>query len=48
VGILEESLNYTVEEFQKYIEALEFIQNQQNFGVAIRDNETELKFYIVE
>ncbi|CAD8062414.1 unnamed protein product [Paramecium sonneborni] len=46
MNLLEEKSNYRVEELQRYLEALEYVQNIQNLGIAIKDNEQEQKHYI--
>ncbi|CAD8147679.1 unnamed protein product [Paramecium octaurelia] len=46
MNLLEEKSNYRVEELQRYLEALEYVSNIQNLGIAIKDNEQEQKHYI--
>ncbi|CAD8055296.1 unnamed protein product [Paramecium primaurelia] len=46
MNLLEEKSNYRVEELQRYLEALEYVHNIQNLGIAIKDNEQEQKHYI--
>ncbi|CAD8155780.1 unnamed protein product [Paramecium octaurelia] len=46
MNLLEEKSNYRVEELQRYLEALEYVQNIQNLGITIKDNEQEQKHYI--
>ncbi|CAD8157084.1 unnamed protein product [Paramecium pentaurelia] len=46
LGLLEDKVNYTVEEQQKYLQAHEFIQNQHQLGVQVKENEYNLKFYV--
>ncbi|CAD8065344.1 unnamed protein product [Paramecium sonneborni] len=46
MNLLEEKSNYRVEELQRYLEALEYVSNIQNLGIAIKDNEQDQKHYI--
>lgn len=46
MGLLESNVNYTVEELQKYLEAVEFMNNQQNLGASIKENESDIKLYV--
>jgi hypothetical protein len=38
--------NYTVDELNKYLDALDFILNQSNLGTSIVNTEVESKFYV--
>lgn len=46
MNLLDDHSNFNLEEQQKYLEALEFVQAQHNLGVTIKDNESEQKFYV--
>ncbi|CAK88359.1 unnamed protein product (macronuclear) [Paramecium tetraurelia] len=46
MGLLELNVNYTVEEQQKYLEAWDFMNTQQNLGQSLKDNESEMKMYV--
>ncbi|CAD8141379.1 unnamed protein product [Paramecium pentaurelia] len=46
MGLLEQNVNYTIEEQQKYLEAWDFMNNQQNLGQSLKDNESEMKMYV--
>ncbi|KAL4477527.1 hypothetical protein ABPG74_002677 [Tetrahymena malaccensis] len=47
LGILEQkSLNFTLDEFNKYIETLDYIQNQCNIGKDLEISESETKYYV--
>ena len=45
-GLFDEKTNYSIEEFNKYIEALDFCTNISTMGVPIVNPESESKFYI--
>ncbi|KAL4496534.1 hypothetical protein ABPG72_015895 [Tetrahymena utriculariae] len=47
LGILEQkSLNFTLDEFNKYIETLDYIQNQCNIGKDLEISESETKYFV--
>lgn len=46
LNLLDNQFNYSADEFNKYIEVLDFVQNKSSFGVSIVGNELEQKFYI--
>ena len=46
MGLLEGHANYKLEECQKYLEALDYINGLNNLGVGIKDNESELRYYV--
>ncbi|CAD8147681.1 unnamed protein product [Paramecium octaurelia] len=46
MGLFEENQNYSANEQQRYLEALEYVTNQQNLGITIKDNESESRYFI--
>ena len=45
-GLFDEKTNYTKEELNKYIEALDFCLNTSNLGVSIANPESDSRYYI--
>ena len=43
MNLLDVNLNYTVDEIKKYLEAMDFLINICNSGIAIQHNEYESK-----
>lgn len=41
LNLLDNQFNYSADEFNKYIEVLDFVQNKSSFGVSIVGNELE-------
>ena len=47
LGLLEPNyLNYSIDELNKYLEALDFVINTSSMGTSIVNNESDSKFYI--
>lgn len=41
LSLLDKQLNYSADEYNKYIEILDFVLNKSTFGVSITGNELE-------
>lgn len=46
IGLFDDKTNYSLEELNKYIEALDFLANVSTMGVTITNSESDSKYYI--